>query len=923
MSAQEWDKLLGSILIYSRNFVKQTRNREQTMPQYLVTSILFDGNLSLEWEESGTAENIDRLRLEKHLIDSYQARTFENPVQWLLVLGLSDASVLLSPSLTFWREFTSFWLHQVRTQPDAEEKRETLHISTSDEDAETYLQKIPSMVGIDYADRAFVFNTWNRIEISFRKAICSFKGSIEDFFATLAPKSRQIDRIHFHLVENRKDEVRPFAFLATYSTRIDEQGRTRHLPLKHAFEEYSNRRDKLLELLATVNKVARKNQWVASIVETGEIFKVIGLTPREAISFLNGVTDFETAGILCRIPRWWKGSPRKATVTLSVGNKTPSRIGFEALLDFDAGLYLDGEAIGEAEARRILERAEGLVLVKNKWVPVDVDSLSTTLDALKQARKLSNAESISFADAMRMLMGAKADGVPVALLGAEISCGEWLKSVLEKMANPSLIRTTQPSSALKAQLRHYQQQGLNWLGFMQTLGFGLCLADDMGLGKTVQILAHLQLLKQKGRTSLIVVPASLLENWRKEIDKFTPDLRTTFIHPQLTEDRNLDALKTRIADFDCAITTYAMLGRCAWLSEHEWFFVICDEAQAIKNPGTRQSKAVKSLKSRHRCVMTGTPVENRLTDLWSLFDFINPGLLGSFGEFKAFAKGLNDHPEGFGRLRSVVHPYILRRSKTDKSIIDDLPDKVELKTWCTLSKYQAVIYEQLVKTLDKELESAEGIQRKGLVLAYLMKCKQICNHPDQYMGSGEYRMEESGKFKRLAELCETIREKREKMLVFTQFAEIIGPLSVFLQGIFGAPGLTLSGATSVKKRKEAVEGFQGGNYAPFFILSLKAGGVGLNLTEANHVVHFDRWWNPAVENQATDRAFRIGQKKNVMVHKFICKGTIEEKIDALIEDKKKLAGEIIPSTAENWITELDDKQIRAMFRLTMTSTESD
>jgi non-specific serine/threonine protein kinase len=385
----------------------------------------------------------------------------------------------------------------------------------------------------------------------------------------------------------------------------------------------------------------------------------------------------------------------------------------------------------------------------------------------------------------------------------------------------------------------------------------------------------------------------------------------------------LNELEKKIGDYDIAITTYGMLGRCAWLSAREWFYVICDEAQAIKNPATKQSRSVKALKCRHRCVMTGTPVENRLTDLWSLFDFINPGLLGSFGEFKSFAKGLDHNPAGFGRLRKVVHPYILRRSKSDKSIISDLPDKVEMKTWCALSRHQALIYQELVRRLDKELSLVDGIKRKGIVLAYLMKCKQLCNHPDHYAGSGVFLPEESGKFKRLMELCETIHEKREKMLIFTQFTEIIDPLSGFLKNIFGASGLSLSGATSVKKRNEAVERFQGGEYVPFFILSLKAGGVGLNLTEASHVIHFDRWWNPAVENQATDRAFRIGQKKNVMVHKFICKGTIEEKIDALIEDKKKLAGEIIPSAAENWITELDDKQIKDMFRLTLSSADGE
>jgi non-specific serine/threonine protein kinase len=893
------------------------------MPQHLTTSILFDGTLSLEWEESSLPENHDRRRIETLLTDPRQGRDEPRRAHWMLILGLTDAALPLSPALTFWREFAAAWVHQVRTQPDAEENRRKPVVPLDPESCDAFLQRIPPMVGIDLVDATLLTGIWDDLTSAFVAGIAGHKGSIEAYLGSIAPKPPHIDRIHFHLVENRKDPERPFAFLATYARRIDEQGRVRHQPLKFAMQEYRDAQDKLLELLATVNKVAKRNALIASLVESGEIFQPVGLSPSDASTFLSGVPDFETAGILCRIPRWWLGGPRKASVSLSVGGSQPSRIGFEALLEFSAGLQLGGEEITEADARRIVESAEGLVLIKGKWVAVDTASLSSALDALAKARKLAGTHHISFADAMRMLMGSQPKDPAVAMTGAELTCGDWLSSVLEKMANPSLIRQTQPSVHLRATLRHYQQLGLNWLSFMQSLGFGLCLADDMGLGKTVQMLAHLQTLKQKGRTSLIVVPASLLENWRKEIEKFTPDLRMVIVHPQMASEQDVRGIEAKIDTYDIAITTYGMLGRVAWLTAHEWFYVICDEAQAIKNPTTKQTRSVKALKTKCRCVMTGTPVENRLTDLWSLFDFINPGLLGSFTEFKAFAKRLTDDPSGYGRLRRVVHPYILRRSKTDKAVITDLPDKVEMKTWCTLSRHQAVLYEELIRKLDTEIRLVDGIKRRGLVLAYLMKCKQLCNHPDHYAGSGEFRQEHSGKFARLAELCETICDKREKVLVFTQFAEVIDPLARHLERIFGCAGLTLSGATSIGKRREAVERFQGGEYVPFFILSLKAGGVGLNLTEANHVIHFDRWWNPAVENQATDRAFRIGQKKNVMVHKFICTGTIEEKIDALIEDKKKLANEIVPSGGEDWITTLDNKKIMEMFRLTISSTDSD
>jgi non-specific serine/threonine protein kinase len=346
--------------------------------------------------------------------------------------------------------------------------------------------------------------------------------------------------------------------------------------------------------------------------------------------------------------------------------------------------------------------------------------------------------------------------------------------------------------------------------------------------------------------------------------------------------------------------------------------LILDEAQAIKNPGTGQTKAVKQLKSAYKIAMTGTPVENRLSDLWSLFDFLNKGLLGSSKEFTNFTKRLKEDQQGYSRLKKVVGPFILRRLKTDKTVISDLPEKIEMKAFTALSKKQAALYAALVQELKTKLDTAEaGIERKGLILSSIIKFKQICNHPDQYLGQNFYAENESGKYARLKEICEIISEKRERVLVFTQFKEITQPLKEFLDSIFLNEGLVLHGETPVAKRRDIVERFQGNEYVPFLVLSIKAGGVGLNLTSANHVVHFDRWWNPAVENQATDRAFRIGQKKNVIVHKFITKGTIEEKIELMIEEKTKLAEEIIPDAQENWLTEIDNKKLIELFRLSV------
>jgi non-specific serine/threonine protein kinase len=344
--------------------------------------------------------------------------------------------------------------------------------------------------------------------------------------------------------------------------------------------------------------------------------------------------------------------------------------------------------------------------------------------------------------------------------------------------------------------------------------------------------------------------------------------------------------------------------------------VVLDEAQAIKNPDAKQTRAAKKLNARARCALTGTPIENRLGDLWSIFDFINPGLLGSAKEFTTLVKRLADRPHNpYAPLREVVRPYILRRLKTDKTVIADLPDKTEVKAFCQLSRKQAALYQQAVKELSAQLDDAEGIRRKGVVLSFLMRFKQICNHPSQWLGDGAWGEEDSGKWARLRDIAEVIAAKQEKVLVFTQFREVTAPLAAFLGSVFGRPGLVLHGETEVRKRKDLVRRFQEDEAVPFFVLSLKAGGAGLNLTAASHVVHFDRWWNPAVENQATDRAFRIGQTKNVLVHKFVCRGTVEEKIDQPIESKRRLSEDLLEGGAELLLTELKDDELLKLVAL--------
>ena len=420
-----------------------------------------------------------------------------------------------------------------------------------------------------------------------------------------------------------------------------------------------------------------------------------------------------------------------------------------------------------------------------------------------------------------------------------------------------------------------------------------------------------------------------MSNWRKEAAKFAPELKFLIAHPSETSEERLDEIEAEpekaIKELDVVVTSYGMLTRQGWLSKIEWLCAIIDEAQAIKNPSAKQSKAVKSLKARRRFALTGTPVENRLGDLWSIFNFLCPQLLGSQTEFKNFAKRLatGDGVVNYAPLRSLTKPYILRRLKSDKRIISDLPEKTEMKVYCQLSKTQAVMYQDSVEELRRRVEESDGIQRRGIVLAFLMRFKQICNHPSQWTNDGVYDHAKSGKFQRLAEIAEEIASRQERALIFTQFKEMAEPLNGLLSGVFGAPGLVLHGETAVKRRQEMVELFNSHEGPPYFVLSLKAGGTGLNLTAASHVIHFDRWWNPAVENQATDRAYRIGQRRNVLVHKFVCAGTLEERIDAIIEEKKSLADSLLSDGGERLLTEMSNSELLKFVSLDIKTATQD
>jgi len=883
--------------------------------------ILPGGKLHLEWTDTQkTVVQSSRL-LQKEIHERFSDKT----ERWLLFLGFSDSQVPLPASLDYWRRFSGSFAKKLCQTPDLETVRHRVKIPVTETELGDHLARAPMMTGAEYLSMELLEALWAGLNDVFSRAIQSHKGSVEDFIRSFSPNAHLVGRIFFHLVENKSDEY-PFAFMATYSTRLNREGKSKHLPLKHALEEYKNDDEKLLELLTTVHVAEKRSPLMEELLETGELFHPLAWTSKEAFTFLKEIPIYEESGILCRIPNWWKGNRSGIRLNFSLGDKKPATVGMDAILSFDAQLFLGDVQISEAEARRLLSESEGLAFIKNRWVPVDREKLIQTLDAYEKARGMMEKEGLTLGEAMRMqLMPERFLGVTAGEIDHGVSNGKWLESVIRKLVDPSLPPSVKPPKTFTAKLRKYQKKGLNWLNFMHSLSFGACLADDMGLGKTVQVLGFLNTLQfnqkksgKPGKANLLVIPASLISNWEKEIERFSPDMTFFVAHPSAGLKKGDPPGDPKALDaFDLVITTYALIQRLSWLQKHPWNYIILDEAQAIKNPGTKQARAIKKLISANRIVMTGTPIENRLSDLWSLFDFLNPGLLGNAQEFKKFSKDLDKDPSGYAGLRNIISPYILRRLKTDKSVIKDLPEKTEMKTYAPLSKKQVLLYGKLVQDIQKSILETEGIQRKGLILSSLMKFKQICNHPDQYLGAGGFEEKESGKFQRLRDICTTIYEKREKVLVFTQFKEMTQPLHDLLQDVFHGKGLILHGSVAVGKRKKIIEQFQSPDYVPFMVLSLKAGGIGLNLTEANHVIHFDRWWNPAVENQATDRAFRIGQKKNVVVHKFLTQGTVEEKIDGMLEEKSRLSQEVIPGAGDRWITELKNDELMDLFKLSL------
>jgi len=638
----------------------------------------------------------------------------------------------------------------------------------------------------------------------------------------------------------------------------------------------------------------------------------------------------EGAGFGILVPPWWNKKGARLGVKVQMKSKggdanAKSRMSMENLVRYQWKLSLGETELTETEFRALAKLKSPLVQIRGQWVSLDAEQIEAAIKFWDLREQLEG--EMSLLDAMKLGLGGEtsAGGLPID----GIESDKWLSEWLKKFEQADKLEQLSQPKGLDGQLRPYQLYGFSWLAFLRKWGMGACLADDMGLGKTIQTISLL--LNEKGTKkklpapALLIAPTSVVTNWEREIGRFAPGLKT-YVHRGGSRLRG-EEMREAVKGQDVVLTSYPVARLDAEsFQSMKWLAVILDEAQNIKNPEAKQTQAIRKIGAEFRIALTGTPVENRLSELWSIMHFLNPGYLGARKSFREnFAMPIERYhdEEAIKMLKQLTTPFILRRVKTDPRVISDLPDKVETKVYCTLTEEQATLYEAVVQDVMKRIEEEEGIKRRGLVLSMMMQLKQICNHPVQYFhqkskaGADVSLDNRSGKLERLGELLEEVLSatRNDRALIFTQFAEMGEMLADYLPKSFGAATQFLHGGTSAKKRDQMVRRFQEDEHAPpIFILSLKAGGTGLNLTRANHVFHFDRWWNPAVENQATDRAFRIGQKRNVQVHKFVTTGTLEEMIDDMIESKKGLAQAIVGS-GENWLTEMSTDALRRVVTL--------
>ena len=845
-----------------------------------------------------TEESFELKKTNPSSLSSVETRLYElfskSKGEFIFELALTDISEL-SAAVAFLKYISQEYVKAVFNDPSFNLLEAPSEIELPDPVIVSLANNVPYVLGSQYVNTTWVRKQVQLLNQAYITACVSSGESPCVFFTRRGQNVVIPSRIYFHLVENKQRDIYPFAFLATYTVFIN--GKATHAPLKNALSEIRDKQD-LRALIKSINEISEHSSFIKRLRDSGDIFYPVKFTDEEAYSFLKECTLYEQHGVICRIPAWYNDNINSIKVDLD--EKKLYQPGFlnKAVINaLTPQMIYHGIPISVDEAKALLSRKEGLEQVKGRWV----ENNHQQLEAMLAEYESLIGGGTTLLDIIRNKSGFASKKANSASVNFEFSREDFVEQFLGRAISSAVVAPV--PTAFSQILRHYQVDAYNWLYALKGLGMGACLADDMGLGKTVEVLAFLKRMQEEGASRvLIIVPATLVDNWRHEVIKFAPNMAPFVL--RRSNEPNGDMVLSFLT-----ICTYQTAVKSEYISRVTWDAVILDEAQAIKNYYTAQAKKVKTLNSTIRVAMTGTPIENNLVELWSIFDFLNPGLLGNRQEFISLYTRLKMRPDGYRDLKALINPFILRRVKTDKAIISDLPEKNEIDVTVTLTKEQIVLYKKVVEAMNASIRRIrDRREEKIIVLTSLMKLKQVCNHPSQYYGDSYYDPQQSGKFMELRRICETINEKNEKVLVFTQFKEIIPPLNELLESVFFQKGFCIDGSTSMKKRDEYVQGFQAG-LAPYMILSLKTAGVGLNLTAAQNVIHFDRWWNPAVENQATDRAYRIGQQNNVTVYKFISANTIEEVINSMLMNKQELADLMINDLDGNILSKLSTEEL--------------
>ena len=766
---------------------------------------------------------------------------------------------------------------------------------------------------------------WRELDRTFRNELERVRGSVTRFFDEREPKWNEVGRLCMNLAEAPEASALPFALLWTYVKGISEEGELQHQPLRDALREFgtSAQYPQLLGLLSAVHEAGVRFPWIAESKRTGGVFGVELLGTKQAYELLNQEAQLKGLGISIRTPASWKGlSTVRPALRAVIGQNEASFLTADTLLDFNLAVTVGDEKLSEAEIGSLLASTEEIKFLRGHWVTVDQENIERITRQLEQVKRA--ASGITLPQATRLLAGLDSEERSKEKVWEGVEAGPGLIKLLDDLRHPERLKKLKAPEGFKGELRPYQELGVQWLHFMTNLGLGACLADDMGVGKTIQVIALILVLKEevkKGgrRPHIIIAPASVLSNWDKELKRFAPSLKFRVLHSAGAADfTRSGSAEKELSGLDLVVTTYGMLLELQSLRNAEWDLVFLDEAQAIKNPRTQQARAAKILKARARAILTGTPVENHSLDLWSLFDFLNPGLLGSQRQFHGFYKRCASQGD-LSPLRILVKPYILRRLKSDPEIGKYLPQKNEKEPiYCQLTPAQALLYQQQRDALAAELKESSGMKRRGVVLKYIMRFRQICNAPEHWQGAKRWNKEHSGKLKDLRRLAAECKNSDRKMLVFTAFAEAVRPLAAQLEEIFGSRGEILDGSIPTAARAKIWTRFQEDPKVKFFVLTIGTGGAGLNLSAASVVVHYDRWWNPAKESQATDRAHRFGQKNDVDVYRLISKGTIEERMHDLISSKQALFEELFEVDDPIRITEMSNDEILALVSLDLS-----